>query len=375
MNNLDNTIPDQIFEQALTMHKSGKSILEISDSFPEYKAELESLFEVVSLLDSIPKTQPPTPTKTYRFAKKTSAWFKFIELLSFYRLAAVPLAFVFALVSSLAVFSAAENSLPGDSLYSLKIAGEKAKLNFTFDKEKIAQLHVELAQKRLNEAKQIIAKDDSENEQEALESLTKQTEETISTLSTLAASQAVSENNSTLLNNLVALNKEQKSLLENDSAVSETALNLSKSTDKSLAQLLATVNEQSLLNLPNKISITGTINAVINNKITLEKNTFTLNPETVITSADGELLTSTTDVKGKITVIGTRENNILVAKKVIIIDPLATIEPVTATVKPTPVPIIVTPTPEPVPEEIEVQQPSEATAGFIAEPADNQYAQ
>jgi len=54
---------------------------------------------------------------------------------------------------------ASENSLPGDLLYPIKITSEKIQVKLTFDEHKKAELHVELAQKRTEEIKQLKQKE------------------------------------------------------------------------------------------------------------------------------------------------------------------------------------------------------------------------
>lgn len=374
-------IPDHILDKALAMHLDGKSLFEIGQEFPQYQEVLSEWLDVVNLLETIPHAEPPAPIKSFRYAEKTSAWAKIVATLSYYKLATVPLVLAVVFASGFSVISATAHSLPGDKLYTLKIAGERAKLNLTFDQEKIAQLHVQLAQKRLEETKKVIEGSDPDQESAALDQLTKQTEATISAVSSLAASRAVTQKDSALLENLVAINKEQKSVIQTitdsqtEAPISEDALSAANASDKSVAQLIATVNDQSLLDLPNKISITGLVTTPQTNRIVVERNTFNLNTETIITDADGELITDATSIKGKITVIGTREDNNLIAKRVVILDPNAQTTVIPNTTPATTTPSTSTQEPEPEPENTQVQKPSEVTSGFIVEPADNQYSQ
>jgi len=62
--------------------------------------------------------------------------------------------FILILGSGLSV-SAAQMALPGDKLYSLKLATEKVQVALTFKKEDKAKVHLELAGKRINEVKKI----------------------------------------------------------------------------------------------------------------------------------------------------------------------------------------------------------------------------
>jgi hypothetical protein len=372
--------PDNILEQALYKLACGEDISAITAEFSDYP-NLHDELEVVSLLKTIPIAQAPMPTMHYRYADRLSVWQKLASSFHAYRFAAIPLVIALFLGSGFTVIQASENSLPGEKLYGIKVATEQARLQLTFDEGKQASFHVELAKKRLDEAKQAIALNDPIREVAALDALAKQTDLTFEATSQLAASQAVDGNDSSLLDNLVALNKEQKTVLASAAQspeakdVAETALNSNKENDKDLARLIAAVNEQTLLNLPNKISVTGLISNSTKTSVTVEKNSFAINPETVVLNQDGDVLIDHAVLSGQVAVIGTRTNNTLVAKKIVVIDPDAVLpaEPVATTSPVTPS----APATEPVatpPTEPVVQQPSEATAGFIVEPAGQQYA-
>ncbi len=380
---------DQIFEQALIQLAQGQSIDAISANFPEY-SDLADELRVVAELKSIPISMPPAPAMRYKFAQKQSFWEKFSFSFGMYKFAAVPLAMALVIGSGYSVIHASENSLPGEKLYGVKLATEKARLQFTFDETKQASLHFELAKKRLNEARAVITLNNPSQEAAALNALEAQTEKTFAVASQLAANKAVSDNDQTLLDSLVAINKEKKDVLKEAvqssevKEAAETALNNSKEIDKDLARLIAAVSEQSLLDLPNKISVTGVVSNFGRTTVTVEKNQFVYNSETQVISQDGEAITDFASLSGQVAVIGTRSNNSLIAKKIVVIDPEATIaaEPTTATTSTPPRTVTAAQPVEPAPTssteettEPEVPKTNEATAGFIVEPSTQQYAQ
>jgi hypothetical protein len=98
---------------------------------------------------------PATPaTWTQGLAKVFFSW-------KVFRLALRPVLTLVAILglvlgSGLSV-SASQIALPGDTLYSLKLAAEKVQVALTFKKEEQAKMHVELAGKRINEVKKIKA--------------------------------------------------------------------------------------------------------------------------------------------------------------------------------------------------------------------------
>ncbi len=380
---------DDILDQALARLNQGESIESIAQHFQS--EELVEMLKLAQTLNSIPVSKAPSPTMRHAYAQKVGVWQKLVNTFQTYKLATIPLALAMLLVGGYGTIQASEDSLPGDRLYGVKISKEQLRLKLALDNEKKAEIHLELAKKRLSETKLVIALSNPDQEAIALDALAKQTEKTFEVTSQLAATKA-SQNDSSLLNNLVALNKEKKTVIESAAKLPDgeklaKALDTIKETDKNLARLIAAVNEQSLLDLPNKISVTGIISNRSRTTVTVEKNAFIINPETIMMSQDGEPITELGSLNGKIAVIGTRENNSLIAKKIIVLDPLAVlptpIAPTTtsvqgATTSTTTTPAQPTTPTEPVtpePEDTSVQKPSQATTGFIVEPAESQYPQ
>jgi len=376
-------IPDTIFDQALQRLHNGESAFTVAESYPEYAAELKELLPTISQLIEIPKLNAPVPSKRYKFAEAKVVPYRFIEYLTTLRMAVVPISLLVALIGGRMVVQATENSMPGETFYTLKRASEEARLGLTFNTDKTATIHMELSQRRLNEVKKAIDSNDEQLEAAAIEELQKQTEKTFATVPQVAAVNAVSEGDSTLLNQLVALNKEQKSVLSNlentpgTEEATAVALNTTKENDKTLAKIIATVNEQALVDLPNKISATGAITSLKDNLITVNRNTFTINQDTIITDANGEKVDAITDLKVNVTIIGSKTDDTLIAKQISILAPEVTVTPtpvasptVKGTVTPTPTPVAPTPTPTP-PAPTPTNQ---ATGSFITEPSAEQYA-
>ncbi|MDQ3018361.1 MAG: DUF5667 domain-containing protein [bacterium] len=320
MNTLEN-----ILDEAIVRLRKGEDVLSIAQSYPDYKDEVLDLLSVAQITAQIPKLRAPIPHKQYRFTEIRTLPYRFAEIFQFMRIAVIPLSLIMALFGGKLMVQATENSLPGDRLYSLKRAGEEARLNLTFSPDKTATIHVELAQRRLNEVKKAIDNKDIEQGNAAIAELQAQTEKTFATVPQVAAVNAVSKNDSTLLHTLVAINKEQKSLLNiiedsnQENTVAKTALDSTKENDKKIAQLIATVNEQTLVDLPNKISITGLLSFSKDNKITVEKNTFVINDETTINNIDGTLIETIPEGEVRVTVIGSKSDSGLVAKQIQII--------------------------------------------------------
>jgi hypothetical protein len=377
-------IPDHIFDEALVRLRKGESISQITDSFKDYQEELDGLLSVAQMGVNIPKLVPPTPYKAHRFASIPHPANRFFEMLSLFRVAAVPISLVIALLGGSAVVSATENSLPGDTFYSLKRATEQVRLSITKDQNKVATIHVELMQKRLDEVKKAAENGNDATETLAIAELKSQTEKTFAQAGPVATANAITNQDSSLLNNLVAVNKEQKDVLaelslvgDSDSAktIATSALADSKKNDQALAKIIATVNDQVLADLPNKVSVTGSV-TLINNKITVEKNTFTINDKTVINNPDGTTATEMKLITGRATVIGTKlSDGTLIAKQIQILssDDGAVKGEVIVTQPPVVKPPVTTDPLEPAEEPIPTIDPTKAQGSFITEPSDSQY--
>ncbi len=371
-------ISEHILNSAINQLQDGKSIAEVLALHPEHTKELLPLLEVVSMGLSIPKVVVPTPMRRHKFAETALYPSMWASLLTYSRLAIIPISLVAILLGGKVMVNAADNSLPGDSLYSLKRATEAARLNLTFDQNKVATLHVELTQKRLDEVRQAISNQNETQEKAAIEALQEQSDKTFATVPQVAAANALTKDDQKLLDSLVAINKEQKDVLsavkdENQSkSAADTALNSTKENGKQLAVILATVHEQSLADLSTKVSVTGVYTQLIKNKLTIEGNTFEINDETEIVSADNTAATIK-NISGKISVIGEKIDGTLIAKQITILVPAPPVE-----VKPqvkgstTSTPKSVAPRIEPPP--VPVIDPNRATGTFIVEPAAEQYA-
>jgi hypothetical protein len=387
------TLPENIFNLALDRLMNGESIQSISADYPDYQQELEGLLSVAQMGLNIPQLAPPAPYKRYLFKEKavTSSWF--MEIFQYGRVAIIPISLVAALIGGRAMVNATEDSLPGDRLYSIKRATEEARLTITRDQAKIAYIHVELMQKRLADVKKAASSGNEASETAAIEALQTQSDKTFEETAPLATANAISKQDSSLLDSLVAVNKEQKDVLANLSETSETdsgktiainALEVNKKNDETLAKIIATVNDQALIDLPNKISVTGEVSYHYNNKVIVEKNTFSIDNTTLFIGVEGESISQPELLQGRVTVTGTKlENGLLLAKQILLlpyengevkgevdvnpINPAPTIKP-----KPTTEPA---PTNTPVPTQPAPTDPNKATGSFIVEPSAQQYSQ
>lgn len=249
-----NNIPDYILDTALSDLRAGDTIETIASRYPEYSAELSDALALAYSLQTITLNTPPAPIKRFKYAESVAQTTGIFGFINMFRYAAIPLVLVIAFAGSHSLLSATEDSLPGQTLYSLKRVGEEARINLTFDDVKVANLQIEITQKRIEEAKQALTTNDPAQHAAALTALTEQTEKTFAAASVIATTTAINNKDSSLLNDLVAINNEQKSLIENSKLEdkTQTLATISKKNDTAIAKLVATVNEQTLVDLSPK---------------------------------------------------------------------------------------------------------------------------
>ncbi len=388
--------PDNIFAEALERLHNGETSSQIAQDYKDYQQELEGLLAVAEMGLNIPKLTPPAPYKRQLFAEKLSnsaiTSSGFMNFMQYMRFAAIPLSLVIALIGGRFAVNATENSMPGDKLYSIKRATEEARLTLTRDQEKVATLHVELLQKRLEEVRKAADSGNVQGEAAAIAELKTQTEKTFAEVATVATVNAISKQDSSLLDTLVAVNKEKKNVLaaisetsttEDSKMVASIALEDSKRNDMTLAKMIATVNDQALAEMPNKISVTGDIASHLNNRITVEKNTFIITDKTTIIGTDGQPIVDAALIKGRVTITGTRiDNGNPIAKQIqimpdsgIVKGDISPTKPVQKPVTPTTSqPNTVTSTTNPVEPEPEPTTPPQTVgSGYITEPSSPQY--
>lgn len=114
-----------------------------------------------TLLMQAKNSLPTEPAPTYQTAKQFIRHFMPLRLVQFARgpVMATLSIFALALGGSIASVSAAERSLPGDFLYSLKLASEQARLALTPSKGEKLKLKVEFTTRRGEDLKQVAHQD------------------------------------------------------------------------------------------------------------------------------------------------------------------------------------------------------------------------
>lgn len=151
---------DEILDKLIAEVREGKSPDDCLREYPEHADELKPLLYLASSIDALPRPEPDAEAvdvalrKTRAFLKETSTP-KAFSLRSIFLLRSV-IVRVFAvvlLILALGVTTVmlSANSLPGDTLYPVKIATERVQLFLTTDTKGKAKLHVVYADKRTDE--------------------------------------------------------------------------------------------------------------------------------------------------------------------------------------------------------------------------------
>ncbi len=156
---------EEIITRCIDEIKAGRSTVEeCLARYPQLRDELCPLLELVSALE--PEKVTPTgefKSRTRRMlleviqsgvrveSKRRSA-FGWLGALAPARAVSIAfIALIILVMSGGGAAYAAQNSLPGDILYPLKTGVENLQLVITFDPEAKADLHLKLAEKRINE--------------------------------------------------------------------------------------------------------------------------------------------------------------------------------------------------------------------------------
>ena len=330
---------DDIYNKAVNMLKAGHSKAEVLEKFSDAKTELAPLLNVSELLFTMPKNIVPTPLmqRKYALSKAKIFWLSWSHAFKF---ATATSSFVLVL-STLAVTGyAASQSLPGHSLFALKRAEEHAQLIFTLSPTAKANLQIALAQKRLDEAKQVFDNPSQNNPAQqtaALAELTSQTSDAVTAAASVAKTDPASQNNHPLLSSLQNLTDQQQTLLKQikpDGQIkqaAQTALLALNNNTKQISEIKQSVavagNTAALAKInatSSDVSVLGVITKITEDQIVVEKNVFNVNSKTLIQDEGGNTLKFAALVLGqRVNIIGNQEGSALVAEQILAADSIA----------------------------------------------------
>jgi hypothetical protein len=317
---------DEIIDSVLDQLAAGKSPAAILAEYPEHAAELSGILAVIQPAMTLPKNGIPAPVRRRRYVAALHVpWQERLQRV--FRIALIPATAVFILVGVSQFAIAAEHSLPGTTLYRFKLAAERTRVAVTTDQNEKAHLELAYSQKRLTDVQAVLQQENSSPDQKvaALTELKNQTQKTFALVPTVATSNALNNNDDTLFKGLIAVNNQQKDLLktlpaqDETNEIATTALQVTEDHQKTIATLLAAVNDKTLIDLVDQqISITGTVQLVniAKQTITVEKNSFVVNDSTQIKFQDKDLTLAGLPAKTQVTIVGSKTANGMVADRI-----------------------------------------------------------
>jgi hypothetical protein len=219
---------ERIFDQVLRDLKAGAPVSEVLSKYPEYKNELAELCATAAPLLKLPTNPAPAPAmrRLYLTTPRTvHAWTAWMH---FSRFAAVSTSVLLLAAAFGATTYGAANSLPGQKLFVFKRTAEQLELKMTNDPNERANFQLTLAQRRLDEAKQVFENHEGNKTLEiaALSELSSQTQQTTAEVKTAALSNLGSTKDHPMVASLQNITKEQQNLLntiKSDGQVKEAA--------------------------------------------------------------------------------------------------------------------------------------------------------
>ena len=182
---------DDIFNECIERMARGEPIESCLADYPDHAEELKPLLmtsQSALSLSSIEATREFKEAARSRVlkavyeqgsSKGTMSWLPAMSR-RFKAWATVAAALVLVIGFGAGTVQASSNSLPGDTLYSVKQTIEKVRLNLAFSDSAKARLHLRLAEKRVEEMNRLIVRGDVEHVASLSEKVARQLERAVS---------------------------------------------------------------------------------------------------------------------------------------------------------------------------------------------------
>ncbi len=325
--------PETILDESIEQLRTGSSVERVLENYQQDLPELEILMPVLTSLADLPIADVPTPMKQRRYAAALKPRSATELVLSFLKASALPAGILAGLATFVVTGYAANNSIPGQHLFTVKKSIERTSLVFTPENAK-PQAKLAIIEKRLAEAQQALADPTTNprNTKAALEELASETQATVSDVKKAADNNTLTSSDVEILNSLAEITKKQEDLTNENNpatdAIVETTAEVAKEAkiaSEDIKKIIATVNDKVLASLtvdPNDITISGgLITSIDKSKVIVEKTIFTFDPNTIIIVKDDQsfdvnkLVTQT-----KVTISGTKTDKGIVVKKIIVLE-------------------------------------------------------
>ncbi len=282
---------EQYLDHAISRIKSGENIsLVISDYPQNVQEELASMLSLVLKVSTLPKKQVPQPTKRKLYLEHQQNRSFAAQFLTSFRMLSAVLASIVILISGTSF--AAANSLPGETLFSLKKSFQQLRLTLTTNPEKRADLQLEFAVQRLQEAKQILSENDSEKSKAAIAELQTQTK---AALKEVKVALTISSKNSEIIEKAETIAKSQNTLIaQSDTQGAAENEEQTKTALHEIKKIIAAANEESnaVINPIQRVETSGKVSNIKDNTIVVGTNKFQILNSTETFNKDGGLLTA-----------------------------------------------------------------------------------
>ncbi|MHB8870953.1 MAG: DUF5667 domain-containing protein [Candidatus Doudnabacteria bacterium] len=286
---------EQYLDHAISRIQNGENISLVVSDYPQnVQEDLASMLAMVKTVSSLPLKAVPTPTKRKLYLEHQQNRSFVPQFLNSFKMLSTVLASIVILISGTSF--AAANSIPGETLFTLKKNFQQFRLTLTTNPEKRADLQLEFAVQRLQEAKQALSENDTEKSKAAIAELQTQTK---AALKEVKVAVAISSNNTDIVEKAETIAKSQNTLVaQSDTKGAEENEAQTKTALHEIKKIVAASNEESnaIINPAAKVETTGKIKSIEDSIIVVGVNTFQILNSTEFFNKDGSLLTAS-DIK------------------------------------------------------------------------------
>ena len=329
---------EQLLDNSIERQKHGEPISTILRDVPGHlKEELRTELETIQLLASLQLSAVPRPIKRKQYllipaTHKTtlSEIYNSVKIFGFAMTAASVV-----IIGGLYTAYAALSSLPGDRLFSLKRVFEYTQIQLTQNPQSKTELQLNLAAQRLADAQTILSANtsDQQSKQAAITELNSQTQVALNAVQQ-SASISGSSDNSTILKNAQALatNAAQlnASLTTTNTGTVQTP-NLNQAI-QNIQQIVAAANTEQDTTAPIApvaIQTSGIVTAMTATTITVDKNIYLINPNTIYRDENNNTITiSGFTVNDQVTVQGMTSGSENIADQINLVKKSTPISPI-----------------------------------------------
>jgi len=298
-------------------------------SLLEMNENEKDLIMLASELKFVPTLTPPKASKRrkYQIISQPSP----VKLLGLFALRLMPMGVAVIIFLFVGVSFAAWQSVPGQTLFSVKKSAEQMRVKFAGNDLQKAYLQVQIAKKRVTEAEKAVTNLNASDPRLALaavKELTQATETASKEVKTLPISD-IRTSEKPLLATLEDISTKEKNLVDSMPALErEDVIALSLKNQTRVSEIKQAVKiavaEEAMANLsadPNTVSISGLISQTGKNALTVEKTQFILDENSTLISQDGNaILAEALKTGNKISITGNKKEGKLVALKITLLN-------------------------------------------------------